>query len=118
MNSNRLLKVCAVSSSLLLVTAFVSYRAGALGWLKTSSDPQSDVINTVDPAPVIHLDPVDTTRGEHMLYSSKSGAVFVEHPTSPNSIPVVEQASDESSVLFSGSKSLQMIPTTPTTESP
>ena len=38
MKSNVLLKVCAVASSLLLVIAFVSYRAGAFGWLIDSND--------------------------------------------------------------------------------
>lgn len=118
MKSNIVLKLCAVSGSVLLAAAFVSYRAGAFGWLTASRDAQPVVPEAGDAgqtAPEIELVPVvNTVGGDHLMYSSKSGAVFIEpQQASPGSTAGAVEATVDTSVLFSGSKSLQMLPASP-----
>src|SRR5262249_56218896 len=48
---NRLLKVATIASSVLLLSGFVSYRAGAFHWLMRSSAPPADAVGSATQAP-------------------------------------------------------------------
>jgi hypothetical protein len=95
-HSNKLLKLCAVASSLLLAIGFVSYQAGALDSWNGSQTEAND-------APV---------ESDQIMVGSKSAAVFVpaeEEATpanadSPFDPPVEPVALDQT--IMSGSKVL------------
>jgi hypothetical protein len=120
MKSNLLLKLCAVASSLLLAAGFVSYRAGALDWMR-KPDPAAiatpvapEHIRVEEDLPVEEafseaiVTPVNPGGGQ-MLYSSKSGAVFVEPETNTNTVPSSQDLPEEAAI-FSGSKTLMPAP--------
>lgn len=115
MKPNLLLKLCAVASSLLLAGGFVSYRAGALDWLRKpaataiETPTARDDIIVADPLKEATTPANRATADGQLLWSSKSGAVFVAPQTTT---PVVEPpvTVEEAPVIFSGSKSLMPAP--------
>jgi hypothetical protein len=95
---NRLLKLAAVLSSLLLAAGFVSYRAGAFSWLQKPSTP---------PPPAEPQNIPFTL--DNMFYSSKSGPIFVP-ANGEQQTPTVTQELSPS--LMPGSKSILIVPPT------
>lgn len=100
-------KLCAVAGSLLLVAGFVSYRAGALDWLRTPDPDAPEYTPVEEVSPEAAGTPVDIS-GNQMFYGSKSGMVVGPEVT----LPPVEPTQDvpEETVIFSGSKSLMAVP--------
>jgi hypothetical protein len=91
------LKIAALTSAVVLVAAFVSYRAGAFDWLAPRGTP----------APEIVLDPSTFSVSQtNMMSSSKSGTVFVE-PVAPAQ---GQQAAQPAPTLMGGSKTLSVGP--------
>lgn len=123
MRSQRFLKVCAVASSLLLGAAFVSYRAGALDW---PSAPQAASPATFNEARYVTADdasppqfesPADPSGGAaaggQILYSSKSGAMFI--PTKTN-LPGKSPQSPARDAQVGGGKPMHPVPVSPQRE--
>jgi hypothetical protein len=110
--SKFLLKLLVITSSLLLLAAFVGYRAGAFGWLAGSHAPanSSEFISTEDSSDNISIAPPDaegTDAGKQIIYSTKSAPVFTESdaPTA-NTTPPPPPAGKGEQVIFSGTKAL------------
>ncbi len=116
-NSSKLLKLCAVASSLLLAVGFVSYRAGAIDWLsepdKPAGAPAGEAADESSPGPEVKYKNI-----AGFLSSSKSGAVFVgdgeaiylpEDAEAPSTIdapdPPAEPAEKDRTIM-GGSKTL------------
>jgi hypothetical protein len=112
-----------VASSLLLGDAFVSYRAGAFDWSSRSdrttieSPPIPPHPSVVAPPRVQVAPPAAPVPEPQIFYGSKSGAVFVETPSTPGPAaergppppvnpPQHAQQAQQSAVIMSGSKSL------------
>src|SRR5262249_50219429 len=75
--SNALLKLAVVASSVLLLSGFVSYRAGAFNWLLQTSTPQahSGSSPSVEPTPSQPRAPASAEPAPIMMSSSKSALV-------------------------------------------
>jgi hypothetical protein len=112
--SNKLLKLCALASSLLLAIGFVSFQAGAFD---SRSESGSRATDLPEIKPVVDEENSKPAVTDHLMYSSKSAPVFVpadeeaaladdELPNDPSTEPV---AFDQT--IMSGSKVL--LPTKP-----
>ena len=117
MNSNKLLKLCAVVSSLLLAVAFISYRAGAMNWLGESNVPVDEAVNN-PPAQLVEEETIEVGESDLMFSSSKSMKVtlfngtqtFVSRDTSPADASPYESdtppaPAEGETIIMPGSKS-------------
>jgi hypothetical protein len=109
MKSNALLKMATVTSSVLLLSVFVSYRVGAFNRLLETRAPPADsgsgpsneekltdgapqpdpTIMSSSKSMVIHVPPspntADAQRARTMMYSSKSGVIATPVPVTAGS---------------------------------
>ncbi len=116
MQTNLLVKLSVVASSLLLGAAFVSYRAGAFDWSSRSdrttieTPPVPPHPTVVVPARVQVAPPAAPVPAPQIFHGSKSAAVFVAPQPTPEPAPQQAaspaQPSRQSAVIMSGSKSL------------
>ena len=113
----RLLRLCAVSSSLFLVGAFVAYRAGALGWSvhAESGAVAASPSPTRAARPTFELQLVDDPT---LLSSSKSAPITLvparRTPWDPRARPqVTATKSPKDTTIFGGSKAWVLDPSTP-----
>ena len=123
MDSNMIFKLCAVPYSLLLVAAFVSYRAGALDSLRkpTTTAIETPVapeyIQADEALPEVLVTPNEARSGDQLMPGSKSAAVLItpeEVFNTPEATPQPIQPALDSAegdpIFFSGSKSLMTVP--------
>jgi hypothetical protein len=108
-----LLRVCAVGSSLLLVGAWVAYRAGAWGGLVRADSTAVSPRPSPTPEPIIE----SLTERPALLGGSKSmplelrdrGPVLGEPRPRPRATPTATKP-PESEVILGGSKSMVIVP--------
>jgi hypothetical protein len=98
MKSNVLLKSIALTSSLLLVIAFVSYRAGAFGWLIDSDNLPAESEGRRAGG--------NARSNDELFYGSKSAPVFIESEEPlPSSTQPSQESAEATPVVMGGSKS-------------
>lgn len=109
---NAVLKLAAVASSAVLVAGFVSYRAGAFDWVRSTNPP------AVEPGQAADANGTDGTAPQSpdpgltnvMLSGSKSGIYIVP----PGSTPPGGSTAGASPPIMAGSKSITpLIPPAP-----
>jgi hypothetical protein len=94
MKPNALLKLAAIASSVLLMAGFVSYRAGAFGWLSDTSTRSVDA----EGDPTLERNPVDdpssdsATQAERTIMSSSKSIMLA--PSAPTSTTVTLGANE------------------------
>jgi hypothetical protein len=111
------LKVAAIISSVLLVSAFVCYRAGAFNWLVEASTPAPEAATSVVPP-----SPSTTEAAPALMPGSKSAKIIIPHDaTTLPSPPVVSvpaptekpKSSEPAPVLLPSSKVMAPLIITP-----
>ena len=123
MTSNKLLKLCAVVSSLLLAVAFISYRAGAMNWLRESNVPVGEAVNN-PPSQLVEGETIEVGESGPLLYSSKSGKVILfdgtqtfVRDTSPADTSPYESDTPPTSIegerIIMSSSKMMTLPTSP-----
>jgi hypothetical protein len=100
--SNTLVKMTTIVSSVFLLGAFVSYRAGAFNWLMKPSSPAA-VPMSVPPVETNKAD-ATTPTPPTIMYSTKSAPVF-DHSKTPQLFPETPPPTASKSTIMPGPKS-------------
>ena len=102
-----LLKLAAVASSVLLVSAFVSYRAGAINWFVKGSDRPTKVGDPNE----LNVLTIEDPASLFLMSGSKSDRIVVPEPKAPGNLPTAnpQQPLDATTPILPGSKSFAPI---------
>jgi hypothetical protein len=108
--ANALIKVATVVSSVLLLSGFVSYRAGAFNWLMGNSAPLADSGSS----PTLQQPPATAEQAPTLMPGSKSmighdlivGLQPAAQPAAPSQQATPAPAAPAPTVIMSGSKSV------------
>lgn len=108
--SHPLLKLTAVASSVLLVSAFVCYRAGAINWFVKSSDQPAEVGHPNE----LNVLTIEDPASFYLMSGSKSDRIVVPEAKTPGNQPSANpqqppETTPPTTPILPGSKSLAPI---------
>src|SRR5260370_36850146 len=108
---NSLLKLAVIASSVLLLSGFVAYRAGAFNWLFTPTIMSSSKSHQIFGAPATTQEPPTeaTTLDPTIMYSSKSMAPLIVQPAPISSGAPPAGTTQLAPTILPGSKSAILI---------